>query len=145
MSTLLLSERFHQVFPTLSLAVFHRMGRRQSPKMQVCSMVLCCFVALLRTDFAAVRLSCSVGNVNNLLLARRHPPPLSISITVDSSQQAELFKEAIARHRQLETLLDQMRSISQEILLQSVPGPPAENEEILPKSVLSSRHSGQSI
>jgi Family of unknown function (DUF6788) len=41
-----------------------------------------------------------------------------------SAPQAQLFKEAIARHRQLETLLDQMRSISQQILLQSVPGPP---------------------
>ena len=41
-----------------------------------------------------------------------------------SAQQAQLFQQAIAQHRKLETLLEKMRTISQKILLDSVPGPP---------------------
>jgi hypothetical protein len=40
-----------------------------------------------------------------------------------STQQAELFKQAVAQHRKLETLLVRMRNISQIFLLQSTPGP----------------------
>ena len=40
-----------------------------------------------------------------------------------STQQAELFKQAVAQHRKLEALLAKMRDISQIFLLQSVPGP----------------------
>jgi biotin synthase-related radical SAM superfamily protein len=40
-----------------------------------------------------------------------------------SAQQAELFKQAVAQNRKLETLLNKMRAISQTFLLQSVPGP----------------------
>src|SRR3984893_9825023 len=40
-----------------------------------------------------------------------------------SDQQAELFRQAIDDHRQLEKLIDQMRSISQKVLLNSVQGP----------------------
>ena len=40
-----------------------------------------------------------------------------------SDQQAELFRQAIDDHRQLEKLIDQMRSISQQVLLNSVQGP----------------------
>jgi hypothetical protein len=40
-----------------------------------------------------------------------------------SDQQAELFRRAIDDHRELEKLIDQMRTISQEVLLNSVEGP----------------------
>src|SRR5271166_5435710 len=40
-----------------------------------------------------------------------------------SDQQAELFRRAIDDHRELEKLLDQMRAISQQVLLNSVEGP----------------------
>jgi hypothetical protein len=45
------------------------------------------------------------------------------TVTVALSQaQADLFKDAIANHRKLESILHQMRAISQEVLLKSVPG-----------------------
>ena len=40
-----------------------------------------------------------------------------------SDQQAELFGRAIDDHRKLEKLVDQMRAISQQMLLNSVAGP----------------------
>jgi hypothetical protein len=40
-----------------------------------------------------------------------------------SPAQAEAFAQAIAQHRQLERLIQEMRAISQEVLLQSIPGP----------------------
>jgi hypothetical protein len=40
-----------------------------------------------------------------------------------SDQQAELFGRAIDDHRKLEKLVDQMRAISQQVLLNSVEGP----------------------
>ena len=40
-----------------------------------------------------------------------------------SDQQAELFRLAIDDHRKLEKLFDQMRTISQQVLLNSVEGP----------------------
>jgi hypothetical protein len=39
-----------------------------------------------------------------------------------SADQADLFKEAIAANRKVESILNEMRSISQEILLKSAPG-----------------------
>jgi hypothetical protein len=46
------------------------------------------------------------------------------TITVALSQeQAQLFKQAISNHRQLEQIIRQMRAITQEVLLLSVPGP----------------------
>jgi hypothetical protein len=55
-----------------------------------------------------------------------------------SAEQADLFKEAIASHRKLESILQEMRAISQEVLLKSAPGtakkPRAEKP---PKSALS--------
>jgi predicted DNA-binding helix-hairpin-helix protein len=39
-----------------------------------------------------------------------------------SAEQADLFKEAIAANRKAESILNEMRSISQEILLKSAPG-----------------------
>ena len=39
-----------------------------------------------------------------------------------SPEQADLFKEAIANHRKLESILHEMRAISQEVLLKSAPG-----------------------
>jgi hypothetical protein len=40
-----------------------------------------------------------------------------------SDQQTELFRRAIDDHRKLEKLIDQMRAISQQVLLNSVEGP----------------------
>ena len=40
-----------------------------------------------------------------------------------SDKQAELFRLAIDGHRELEKLIDQMRAISQQVLLDSVEGP----------------------
>jgi len=39
-----------------------------------------------------------------------------------SQEQADLFREAIANHRKLESILHEMRAISQEVLLKSAPG-----------------------
>jgi hypothetical protein len=41
-----------------------------------------------------------------------------------SEAQAELFRQAIANHRKLEAILQEMRAISQEVLLKSDPGNP---------------------
>jgi Family of unknown function (DUF6788) len=40
-----------------------------------------------------------------------------------SDQQAELFRRAIDDHRKLEKLIDQIRALSQQVLLNSVEGP----------------------
>ena len=40
-----------------------------------------------------------------------------------SGQQAEAFAHAIANHRRLEELIRTMRSLSQEYLLEAIPGP----------------------
>ena len=40
-----------------------------------------------------------------------------------SDKQAELFRRALDDHRMLEKLIDQMRAISQQVLLNSVEGP----------------------
>ena len=40
-----------------------------------------------------------------------------------SDQQSELFRRAIDDHRKLEKLIDQMRALSQQVLLNSVEGP----------------------
>ena len=39
-----------------------------------------------------------------------------------SQEQADFFKEAIAANRRAESILNEMRSISQEVLLNSAPG-----------------------
>jgi hypothetical protein len=44
---------------------------------------------------------------------------ISLALTAD---QALLYKEAIANHRQLEDILSQMRAISEEVLQKSLPG-----------------------
>jgi len=41
-----------------------------------------------------------------------------------SAEQALLYKEAIANHRRLETILRKMREISEEVLQKSIPGVP---------------------
>ena len=41
-----------------------------------------------------------------------------------SQEQADLFKSAIANHRKLESIVHEMRAISQEVLLKSAPGTP---------------------
>jgi hypothetical protein len=38
-----------------------------------------------------------------------------------SQEQADLFKSAIANHRKLESIIREMRAISQEVLLKSAP------------------------
>ena len=54
-----------------------------------------------------------------------------------SQAQAELFKNAIANHRKLESILQEMRAISQEILLKSAPGTRKKGDpKIPPKSTL---------
>jgi hypothetical protein len=45
----------------------------------------------------------------------------TISVAL-SQEQAGLFKEAIANHRKLESILREMRAISQEVLLKSTVG-----------------------
>jgi hypothetical protein len=40
-----------------------------------------------------------------------------------SEEQARIFKEAINNHRQLEKTVRQMRAITQQVLLFSIPGP----------------------
>jgi uncharacterized protein DUF6788 len=40
-----------------------------------------------------------------------------------SDKQAELFRRAIDEHRELEKTIDEMRAISQQVLLNSVEGP----------------------
>lgn len=40
-----------------------------------------------------------------------------------SSAQAAAFATAIAQHRQMERLIKEMRALSQQMLLQSIPGP----------------------
>ena len=40
-----------------------------------------------------------------------------------SEEQARIFKEAISNHRQLEKTVRQLRAITQQVLLLSVPGP----------------------
>ena len=47
-----------------------------------------------------------------------------------SDKQAELFRRAIDDHRKLEKLIDQMRAISQQVLLNSVEGPPRRKRKI---------------
>jgi hypothetical protein len=41
-----------------------------------------------------------------------------------SVAQAEAFSKAIANHRRLETLIQNMRALSQEYLLEAIAGPP---------------------
>jgi len=59
--------------------------------------------------------------------------------------QAEAFLQAISNHRKLETLIQQMRALSQKYLLEAIAGPPrrpaAQNR---PKPTLSKRHSALS-
>jgi hypothetical protein len=47
-----------------------------------------------------------------------------------SDKQAELFRLAIDGHRELENLIRQMRAISQQVLLDSVEGPPRRKRRI---------------
>ena len=48
-----------------------------------------------------------------------------------SDQQSELFRRAIDDHRKLEKLIDQMRDLSQQVLLNSVEGPARRKRRIL--------------
>jgi hypothetical protein len=51
-----------------------------------------------------------------------------------SSAQAEAFTKAIANHRRLETLILEMRALSQQYLLEAIPGPPRRGpRKIVPK------------
>ena len=54
-----------------------------------------------------------------------------------SESQAELYRQAIANHRRLEKLLNEMRDLSQKVLSGSVPGVrrrPRKNDPKLPLS-----------
>jgi Family of unknown function (DUF6788) len=48
-----------------------------------------------------------------------------------SDQQEELFRRAIDDHRKLEKLIDQMRALSQQVLLNSVEGPARRKRRLL--------------
>jgi hypothetical protein len=54
-----------------------------------------------------------------------------------SQQQAQAFRLAVAQHRRLEKLVDEMRALSQKILLESLPGPRRRKPAPHPKSPLS--------
>jgi hypothetical protein len=53
-----------------------------------------------------------------------------------SNEQAHAFRLAIAQHRRLEKLIDEMRALSQRILLESIPGPRRRKAAAHPKSSL---------
>jgi hypothetical protein len=57
----------------------------------------------------------------------------TVSIAL-SEQQVPLYKAAIADHRKLEAILQQMREISDRVLQQSVPGSESAAEKNIPKS-----------
>ncbi len=50
-----------------------------------------------------------------------------------SPAQAEAFRRAIAQHRRLEALIKEMRALSQQVLLHSLPGPRRRTPKSLPK------------
>jgi hypothetical protein len=50
-----------------------------------------------------------------------------------SAAQAEAFRRAIAQHRRLEALIKEMRALSQQVLLQSIPGPRRRTPKTVPK------------
>lgn len=54
-----------------------------------------------------------------------------------SKDQAHAFRLAIAHHRRMEKLIDEMRALSQTILLESIPGPRRRKAAVHPKSPLS--------
>lgn len=54
-----------------------------------------------------------------------------------SAPQADLYKQAIANHRKLETILSQMRELSEEALQKSVPGVRKRPRRKHPKPALS--------
>jgi hypothetical protein len=54
-----------------------------------------------------------------------------------SKAQADLYQEAIANHRRLEKLLDEMRDLSQQVPLESVPGVRKRPRQKHPKTALS--------
>ena len=54
-----------------------------------------------------------------------------------SKAQADLYQEAIANHRRLERLLHEMRDLSQQVLLESVPGVRKRPRQKHPKTALS--------
>jgi hypothetical protein len=54
-----------------------------------------------------------------------------------SHEQAQAFCGAIAQHRRLEKLIDEMRLLSQQILLESLPSPRRRTPAAHPKSSLS--------
>ena len=52
-----------------------------------------------------------------------------------SAAQAEAFARAIANHRRLEILIQEMRALSQEYLLEAIAGPPRRGpRKIIPKA-----------
>ncbi|MGI8601660.1 MAG: DUF6788 family protein [Verrucomicrobiales bacterium] len=54
-----------------------------------------------------------------------------------SAQQAALYEQAIANHRKLETILRQMRELSEQVLQNSVPGVRKRGRQKHPKPRLS--------
>jgi len=60
----------------------------------------------------------------------------TISVAL-SAGQAELMKQAIANHRDLDEVIDEMREITQELILSAAPGGPRRPRSQAPKSCLS--------
>ena len=68
------------------------------------------------------------------LTRKVHAKTISVAL---SQQQAALFKQAIANQRKLETILRQMRELSKQVLLKSVPGVKKRRRPKQPKTRLS--------
>lgn len=60
----------------------------------------------------------------------------TITVTL-SPEQAQAFRLAIDQHRRLEKLIDEMRALSQKLLLESIPGPRRRKPAAHPKPSLS--------
>ena len=68
------------------------------------------------------------------LTRKVHAKTVSVAL---SEQQATLYKQAIANQRKLERILRQMRELSKQVLLKSVPGVKKRRRQKHPKSALS--------
>jgi hypothetical protein len=60
----------------------------------------------------------------------------TVTVTL-SPEQAQAFRLAIGQHRLLEKLIDEMRALSQKILLESLPTPRRRKRALHPKPSLS--------
>ncbi|MBA2705834.1 MAG: hypothetical protein H0U60_18510 [Blastocatellia bacterium] len=68
------------------------------------------------------------------LTRKVHAKTVSVAL---SEQQAALYQQAIANQRKLESILRQMRELSKQVLLKSVPGVKKRRRQKHPKTSLS--------